>query len=46
LPQRIFLAGYFGAFIWRVFMASKSSGFEGKARQKKRKVNFAYSMDL
>jgi hypothetical protein len=34
------LAGYFGAFIWRVFMASKTSGFleEKKSKRKRNKM--------
>ncbi len=25
--QQVILAGHFGAFIWRVFMANETSGF-------------------
>jgi hypothetical protein len=36
LPWQIFLAGYFGAFMWRVFMASKASGFLKKRKGKRK----------
>jgi hypothetical protein len=36
LFRRVISAGYFGAFIWLVFMASKGSGFL-KKRESKRK---------
>ncbi len=48
--RRILLAGfsadYFSAFIWRVFIASKSSGFLKKAKQNKEKQNDVYPIDL
>jgi hypothetical protein len=34
LFRRVISAGYFGTFIWRVFMASKTSGFLKKKKAK------------
>ena len=37
----VILAGHFGTFIWRVFMANETSGFqkkEKKSKDKKRNV--------
>jgi hypothetical protein len=36
----VILAGHFGTFIWRVFMANETSGFQrkGKAKEKREKV--------
>jgi hypothetical protein len=38
--RRVILAGHFGTFIWRVFMANEASGFQmkGKAKEKEREV--------
>jgi hypothetical protein len=33
----VILAGHFGTFIWRVFMAIETSGFQKDEKQKKRK---------
>jgi len=32
LFRRVISAGYFGAFIWRVFMANETSGFLKKRK--------------
>jgi hypothetical protein len=38
-------AGYFGTFIWRVFMANETSGFQRQEKQRKGEEN-EYSVDL
>jgi hypothetical protein len=43
LPWQIFLAGYFGAFIWQVFMASKASGFLKKRKTKEKEEKYTLS---
>ena len=35
--RRIILAGHFGTFIWRVFMANETSGFQRKEKAKEKK---------
>jgi hypothetical protein len=39
--RRVILAGHFGTFIWRAFMANEASGFQrkGKAKEMKENVN-------
>ena len=43
--RRVISAGYFGTFIWRVFMANETSGFLREEKAKERKEN-VYSVDL
>ena len=43
LFRRVILADYFGVFVWRVFMASKTSGFLKKRKAKEKEVKCTLS---
>ncbi len=44
--RRVISAGYFGAFIWQVFMANETSGFLKKRKKSREKEENVYSVDL
>jgi hypothetical protein len=41
--RRVIPAGYFGAFIWRVFLASKTSGFLEEKKSKRKEIKCTLS---
>ncbi len=43
--RRVISAGYFDAFIWRVFMAYETSGFLKKSREKEEKCILSRSVN-